>query len=92
MERLEILEGAWEELAVHAGKLKGRRLRVFLLPLEAAAAEVGADQATLCETAIQLFSEADAIEREPNTPSGNPRKKAFGEIITEKYRKMGLEV
>jgi len=92
MGRLEILEGTWEELAIHAEKLKGRRLRVIILPSEAAATEGSADQTTLRETAIRLFSEADMIEREPGAPSSDPHEKAFGEIVAEKYRKMGLEV
>jgi hypothetical protein len=92
MARLEVLEGTWEELATHAEKLKGRRLRVIILPPEAAATEVSADQTTLRETAIRLFSAADTIERAPGEPSSDPHEKAFGEIVAEKYRKMGLKV
>lgn len=75
MERLEVLEGTWEELAFHAERFKGRRLRVIILPSEAAAAEVSADQTKLRETAIRLFSEADTIEREPGKPSSDPHEK-----------------
>lgn len=89
---LEILEGTWEELAAHAEKLKGRRLRIIILPPEAVAAEVYTDQTTLRETAMRLFSEADMIAREPGKPSSDPHEKAFGEIVAEKYRKMGLKV
>ncbi len=92
MAHLEILEGTWEELATHAEKFKGRRLRVIILPPEAAASEGSADQATLRETATRLFAEADTIEREPGKPSSDPHEKAFGEIVAEKYRKMGLKV
>jgi hypothetical protein len=92
MAHLEILEGTWEELATHAEKFKGRRLRVIVLPLEAAATKASADQATLHETAIRLLSEADTIEREPGKPSNDLHEKAFGEIVAEKYRKMGLKV
>lgn len=92
MARLEVLEGTWEELVSHAGKLKGRRLRVIILPAEAEAAEASTDQTTLRETATRLFSEADTLEREPGKPSSDPHEKAFGEIVTEKYRKMGLKL
>lgn len=77
MARVEVLEGTWEELAAHAEKLKGRRLRVIVLPPEATATEVSADQTTLHETAIRLFSEADTIERKPGKPSSDPHEKAL---------------
>jgi hypothetical protein len=90
MARLEIFEGTWEELVTQAGKFKGRRLRVIILPSEASKAS--AEQTTLRETAMRLFSEADTIEREPGKPSSDPHEKAFGEIVAEKHRKMGLKV
>src|SRR5262245_62090800 len=92
MAHLEVLEGTWEELAAHAEKLKGRRLRVIILPPEVTATEVSADQTTLRETAIRLFSEADTLDRKPGKLSSDPHEKAFGEIVAEKYRKLGLKV
>ena len=92
MARLEVLEGTWEELATQAGKFKGRRLRVIILPTEAKATEASTDQTTLRETATRLFTEADTIERAPGKLSSDPHEKAFGEIVTEKYRKMGLKL
>jgi hypothetical protein len=46
----------------------------------------------LRETAARLFAEADGIEREPGTPNNDPYKAALGEIIAEKYRKIGLKL
>jgi hypothetical protein len=92
MARLEILEGIWEELATPLEKFKGQRLRVITLPPEAATTRASADQTALRETTMRLFREADTIEREPDKPSSNPDEKAFGEIVAEKYRKMGLKV
>jgi hypothetical protein len=34
----------------------------------------------------------DRIEREPGPPSSDPYQAAFGEIIAEKHRKMGLQL
>jgi hypothetical protein len=92
MARLEVLEGTWEELAAHAGEFKGRRLRVIILPTEDKVAGAGTDQTTLRETAMRLFTEADTIAREPGKPSGDPHEKTFGEIVTEKHRKIGLKL
>jgi hypothetical protein len=46
----------------------------------------------LREAAARLFAEGDGIEREPGTPSSDPYKAAFDEIIAEKHRKMGLQL
>jgi hypothetical protein len=51
-----------------------------------------ANETALQEVARRLFAEADNIEREPGRPSSDPYTKAFGEIIAEKHRKMGLKV
>jgi hypothetical protein len=91
MARLEVLEGTWEELATQAGKFTGRRLRIIILP-ETIGAGANADQTTLRETATRLFSEADTLEREPGKPSSDPHERTFGEIVTEKYRKIGLKL
>ncbi len=91
MERLEVLEGTWEELAAHAEAFKGRKLRLIVLPAETTAAQPSDDETSLREASVRLLAEADDLEREPGKPSDDPYKTAFGEIITEKYRKMSLK-
>jgi hypothetical protein len=90
MAHLEILEGTWEELSAHAEQLKGRRLRLIVLPQEAG--EAVNDEMTLREETMRLLAEADSLSREPGKPSSDPYKKAFGEMIDDKYRKMGLKL
>jgi len=46
----------------------------------------------LRETAISLFAEADNIERAPGQTSNDIRKAVFDEIVTEKHKKIGLEL
>lgn len=92
MAHLQVLEGTWEELSAHAEEFKGRKLRLIVLPEEAEATGTLTDEQKLCEIAARLFGEADNIEREPGKPSSDPHEKAFGEIITEKYQKMGLKL
>ena len=92
MTHLEVIEGTWEELAAYAEVLKGRRLRLIVLPAAADIAESVTNESRLRETAARLFAEADCIEREPGTPGSDPYKAAFGGIIAEKHRKMGLKL
>lgn len=92
MAHLEVFEGTWEELAAHAETFKGRKLRLIVLPVVAETTENVTDETRLCETAARLFAEADRLEREPGPASSDPSKAAFGEIIAEKYRKMGLQL
>jgi hypothetical protein len=92
MEPLEILEGTWEELSAHADQLKGRRLRVIVLPPETGASDVSVNEAALREAAMRLFAQSDAVAREPGKPSADSQENAFSEIVAEKYRKMGLKL
>ena len=92
MSHPEILEGTWEELAARAEEFRGRRLRLIVLPIEPKVTETVANEIGLQEAAKRLFTEADNIEREPGRPSSDPYTRAFGEIIAEKYRKMGLKL
>lgn len=92
MVRLEILEGTWEELSAHAEQLKGRRLRLIVLPEESKAADAKVDEAALRTTAMQLFAESDNTPREPGKPRSDSQENTFDEIVTEKYRKMGLKL
>ena len=92
MAHLEVFEGTWEELAARAETFKGRKLRLIVLPGTAETTESVTDERRLHEAAARLFAEADRIEREPGTPSSDPYTAAFGEIIAEKHRKMGLQL
>ncbi len=89
MAQLEVLEGTWEELAVHAETLKGKKLRLIVLPQEEP--DVSLPQ-QLHERAARLLAATDSLQREPGKPSDNPYKKAFGEIVTEKHKRMGLKL
>lgn len=92
MARIEVLEGTWEELSARAEEFKGRRLRLLVLPEETAATAVMPDETVLRERAVWLFAEADNIELTPRETRHNPHKAAFGDIIIDKYRKMGLKL
>ena len=92
MARLEVHEGTWEELAAHAEEFKGRKLRLIVLPKDAETSAPPADDAALRNIAGRLFSEADNIERTPGRSSNDPHEAAFGEIVIEKYQKMGLKL
>ena len=92
MAHLEVFEGTWEELATYAETFKGRKLRLIVLPVAAETTASITDELQLREAAARLFAEADGIERAPGTPSSDPYKATFGEIIAEKHRQMGLQL
>ena len=93
MAHQEVLEGTWEEISAHAEEFKGRKFRLIVLPQEETEVTgVISDETALRKTAARLFAETDNLEREPSKPSGDPSETAFGKIITEKYRKMGLKL
>lgn len=88
----EVFEGTWEELSARAEEFKGHRLRLIVLPQEAEATGAISDVTPLLEVATRLFAEADTSEREPGKPSNDPQETAFGEIVAEKHRKLGLKL
>ena len=92
MAHLEVFEGTWEELAAHAETFQGRKLRLIVLPVAAETTARGTDELRWREAAARLLAEADGIKRTPGTPSSDPSKAIFGEIIAEKHRKMGLQL
>jgi hypothetical protein len=49
-------------------------------------------ETALHQAAGRLFAEADALEREAGKPSQDSYENAFGKVIAEKHRKMGLKV
>jgi hypothetical protein len=88
----EVFEGTWEELSARAEEFKGHRLRLIVFPQEAEATGAGSDVTALLEVATRLFAEADSSERESGKPSSDPHEVAFGEIVAEKHRKLGLKL
>lgn len=90
MAQLEVLEGTWEELAVHAETLKGKKLRLVVLAEDQAPS--APLQQHLHERAARLLAATDSLQREPGTPSDDPYKKAFAEIVAEKHKKIGLKL
>jgi hypothetical protein len=89
---LEVIEGTWEELTARSEEFKGRRLRLIILPTETEKNKAMIGETALHQAADRLFAEADALEREPGKPSQDSYENAFGKVIAEKYRKMGLKV
>ncbi|HZO89826.1 MAG TPA: hypothetical protein VFB38_15970 [Chthonomonadaceae bacterium] len=47
---------------------------------------------TLDKALAALIAEADSGEREAPVPHADPQEAAFGEMVTEKYRKMGFKL
>jgi hypothetical protein len=92
MSRLEVIEGTWEELTARAEEFKGRKLKLIVLPPEAENNKAVPGDAELHQAAVRLFAEADTLERESGKPSQDSYENAFGKVITDKYRKMGLKV
>jgi hypothetical protein len=88
----EILEGTWEELAAHAEQFKGRRLRLIVLPQESMLPDANVNEVALRAIAMRLFAEGDSIAREPGKPRLDSQENSVDEIVTEKYRKMGLKL
>ena len=88
----EVFEGTGKSSRLMRKLFKGRKLRLIVLPVAAETTARGTDELRLREAAARLFAEADCIERVPGTPSSDPYKAAFGEIIAEKHRKMGLQL
>jgi len=71
-EGCQILEGPWEKLLTHADELRGHRVRLIVLPAEAAVAEPApGDEPALRERVQQLLAEVDRITREPGKPGGD---------------------
>jgi len=57
----QVYEGTWEEIADYADVLRGKRVRLVVLPQEA----VDDRTISLRERALQLFEQTDALERVP---------------------------
>ena len=93
MTHLEVIEGTWEELAADAAVLKGRRLRLIVLPAAADIADSVTNEPRLRENASTVVCRGGLYRaRARHTWKRYPYKAAFGGIIAEKHRKMGLKL
>ena len=54
--------------------------------------EMTSHETMLQETVVRLFAEADNIERASGQTSNDARRAVFVEIVTEKHKKMGMEL
>jgi len=84
----QVFEGTWEEIAIHADQLSGRRIRVTVLNDEGTL--------TLDQTLLDLLQAAEVLEsqRQQEAPF-NPTEdtgKAFTDIVLEKYKKQGFNL
>ena len=84
----KVFEGTWDELATHADELRTyKHLKLIALPEEAVT-----EGRNLAEALSDLLEEARHVEKETPPPHSDPYEKAFGEIMAEKYRKMGFKL
>jgi hypothetical protein len=90
MADIQVLEGSWEEIKLHDGELAGQRVRLVVLHPGSGTTDGGRGGQSLADTLGSLIEEARHVQREPPVPETDPYKQAFGEILKEKYRRMGL--
>lgn len=84
----QVFEGIWEEMAIHAEELSGRRVRVTVLSDQ--------ETPTLDRTLSELLEAAETLKLEeqqlmPPHPSKDIGK-AFTDIVVEKYKKQGFSL
>lgn len=89
----QIYEGTIDEIVeqIRASNLTGK-YKVILAPEENRMASLNTADETLDRALSSLLEEADRIEREEPVRPTDPHEIAFGEIMAEKYRKMGFKV
>lgn len=84
----QVFEGTWEEIALHAKELSGRRVRITVLNDESTP--------TLDQTLSDLLQAAETLEpqRQQSTPFNlsEDSGKAFTDIVVEKYKKQGFDL
>lgn len=83
----QVFEGTWEEIAVHAAELSGRRVRLTIL------SEQQSENAVASEETLDkmLKGKVSNVNFQPSDISENTGK-AFTDIVTEKYKKQGLDL
>ena len=89
----QIYEGTAEEIAqlLLSSNLTGK-LKAIITPDEYGISVINGKGEMLDTALAGLLEEADRLERETPVPSKDPQEKAFGEILDEKYRKMGFKL
>lgn len=89
----QVFEGTAEEIAeqLRESNLTGK-LKAIVTPEEYDSSVINGTHETLDKALAALLEEADRIEREPPVPATDAQEKAFGEIVEEKYRKMGFKL
>jgi hypothetical protein len=93
MAQPQIYEGTAQEIAeqLRVSNLTGR-LKAVVMPEENGQPEQNGTGMTLDKALAALIAEADSVEREVPVPHTDPQEVAFGQILTEKYRKMGFKL
>lgn len=84
---VEVLEGMWEEIAIRAEDLKGKRVQVLVFPSAADASNGVARQHRVGnqETLVEAFARVGTISGLP--ADGSERvKEIWGENVEEKHR------
>ena len=89
----QIYEGTTEEIAeqLRGSNLTGKFKAILMLE-ESKAVSTNESGETLDKALAALLAEADRIEREMPVPQTDSCKVVFGEIMQEKYRKMGFKI
>jgi hypothetical protein len=88
-----IYEGTAQEIAeqLRGSNLTGK-LKAIITPDEYETASTNGTDETLDKALASLLEEADRVEHEIPVPLTDSHEIAFGEIMAEKYRKMGFKV
>ena len=77
----QILEGTWEEVAQHAEKLSGKKVRLIVIGETQ-------PQRPLSEALEGIVGALDSTDGSQSGHSSTP----FSELIAEKFRKQGLKI
>jgi hypothetical protein len=79
--KLEQVEGQWEELIQHPDQFAGRRVRVTVISDERSSPPC------LLNEVRRWLAEGERLDVTRATP---PKTDAFGDLLIEKFRKQGL--
>jgi hypothetical protein len=88
----QVLEGTWEEIVQqHAGELSGKLVRLTVLDK---ATHQGGEQGSIEERPLSELLEGliGVIDSSEDSPAFPRKRSAYGESITEKFRKQGLKL
>jgi hypothetical protein len=79
-----VLEGAWEEIALHAEEFAGRHVKVTVYPGDASNGDTAPKM--LSETLAPFLEKARQLKKGTPVPHTDRHEIAFGEILAEKKR------